>query len=394
MIPRLKPWIGFSELRALFSISSKDAIHNFEMQFAQTMQQNYAVAVPYGRTGLLLTLQALGLKDREIICPAYTCVVVPHAIVYSGNKPVFVDCEPDGFNMDLEQVEAKISEKTGAIIATSLFGYPVNLDILEVIQSKHPHVQVVQDCAHSFGVTWNRKPVQKHGIAAIYGLNISKIITSIFGGMVTTDDEEFYHNLKTHRDKVLLNGTWLKSLKRSLYLLAVYPTFQSTIYGIINKMERLGLLDSFVKYYDDNTIKMPDDYLVGMTSVEARVGRANLERYNFLLAQRKHAANYYHMALSDYEDFILPPENEESTYSHYVVRTDRREHWLQFALERGVQLGWLIEYNIPEMPAYGNLPAADFPYAAAYARSVINFPVWGGESIAKKVLRRLGLNSN
>src|SRR3989337_2988899 len=127
LIPRFKPLLGFSEFIRIFLPARSDAVSKFEQEFAKKMRQKYAIAFPYGRTGLIFLLKSLGLEGKEIICPAYTCVVVPHAIVFSGNIPVFVDSQLKDFNMDLDLVEEAISNKTSAIIATSIFGNPVNL---------------------------------------------------------------------------------------------------------------------------------------------------------------------------------------------------------------------------------------------------------------------------
>ncbi len=119
----------------------------FESAFARLVGQAEAIAFPYGRTALLILFDALGISGREVILPAYTCVVVAHAVVLSGNTPVFVDSEAGGFNMDLDKAAAAITPQTGAILATSIHGYPVNLDKLEAIMAAHPHVAVIQDCA-------------------------------------------------------------------------------------------------------------------------------------------------------------------------------------------------------------------------------------------------------
>ncbi len=114
MIPRLKPCLGWRELVAALSPPRRDDVERFEQAFASEMGQKYAVAFPYGRTGLIVLLEALGLKNKEIICPAYTCVVVPHAIVFSGNTPVFVDSQEDDFNMNIDLLPDVITDKIGA----------------------------------------------------------------------------------------------------------------------------------------------------------------------------------------------------------------------------------------------------------------------------------------
>jgi len=390
MIPRLKPQLGLAELFAALRLSGADDLTQFEAAFARLMGQAEAIAFPYGRTGLMLLLQAMGLRDRDIICPAYTCVVVPHAIVHSGNTPVFVDCASGDFNMDLEAAEASVSNRTGAVIATSIFGYPVNLDRIDAFKAKHPDIIVIQDCAHSFAAEWRGRPVQREGAAAVFGLNISKILCSVFGGMITTDDLAMAQRLRTLRNEKLTPPSLTKSARRLAYLLAVYPTFWDAIYGAVNRLERSGLLNRFTTYYDDTVIDMPVDHLEAMCKIEARVGLANISRYAEAIARRRAAASFYFDNLKTRPDFVLPPQVKGATYSHFVVRVSDRQKWLSLGLDRGAQLGQLIEYNIPEMQAYGAHPAEAFPVAAEYARSTINLPVWGGEPVARKTLHSLG----
>lgn len=393
MIPRLKPALGLKEIVAACRRPQKDDIERFEKDFASLMGQKYALAFPYGRTGIIFLLEALGLKNREIICPAYTCVVVPHAITFSKNKPILIDCADGGFNMDLDKAEAAINENTGAIIATSIFGYPVDLDRLDIIREKYPHVQIVQDCAHSFAAEWKGRPVQKEGVAAVFGMNISKLLTSVFGGMITTDDDEIYRKLKTIRDQRVSKPDWKKSLFRLLYLLSVYPTFSGPVYGFINKLERSGLLDRFVKYYDESIIDMPDDYLIGMTNLEARVGRANITRYRKIIRDRRNAAKTYFRELQPKKrsdlNLNLPPEIDGATYSHFVVPVDDRDHWFDWGIRNDVQIGWLIEYTIPELEAYHMADDEGYPVSSKYAKSLINLPVWGGKKIAKVITEKI-----
>jgi dTDP-4-amino-4,6-dideoxygalactose transaminase len=387
MIPRLKPALGAEELCAAFHAPRRDDVRLFEQSFAALMEQKYAVAFPYGRTGLMVLLESLGLKEREIICPAYTCVVVPHAIVYSGNSPVFVDCEPGGYNMDLAAAEKKITEKTGVLIATSLFGYPVDLDRLAGIRSRHPHVRIIQDCAHSFAAQWKGRPVQKEGVAALFGLNISKTLTSVFGGMITTDESELYGILTRIRDERLGKAGGIKGFSRLLYLVSVYPAFWGPLYGLVNRAERSGLISRFVRYYYEGKIDMPRDYLQGISSLEARVGRKNIGRYADVIGRRREAAEYYFAHLNSRPSFRLPPRVEGATYSHFVAQVEDRAAWLQEGLQKDIQLGQLIEYSIPEMQAYGSNSPGAFPVAAAYSRHSINLPVWGGRNLAEKVCR-------
>ena len=374
MIPRLKPQLGFGELAAAFSPPRRDDVERFEQQFAAEMGQTHAVAFPYGRTGLSLLLRAMGIQQREVICPAYTCVVVPHAIVTSGNDPVFVDSLDSDFNMNLDLVERAITPQTAAIVATSIFGYPVDLDHLEDVRRRHPKIAIIQDCAHSFQAEWQGRPVQQAGHAAIFGLNISKLMTSILGGMVTTDSDTLRDALLRERERSVQSAGWMKSFMRRAYLLATYPAFSPPIYGLVNWLERCGFLDRFVRYYDEGVIEMPADYLSGMTAVEARVGQVQLKKLKSILAQRRKIAALYHEQLEGVTGLSRPPLLEGATYSHYVPRVSQPDALCAALLPHGVQLGRLIEYSIPDMKAYRTRPGArdDCPVARAMATSTIN----------------------
>ena len=396
MIPRLKPTLGWQELAALLPPAGEEEIERFERVFAQLMGQKHAIAFPYGRTGLVLLLEAMGLREREVICPAYTCVVVPHAVVASGNEPVFVDSQEEDFNMNLDLVPQAITEKTGAIVATSIFGYPVDLDRLEKIRQQYPHIRIIQDCAHSFAAEWKGRPVHQGGDAAIFGLNISKILTSIFGGMVTTDQDDLADKLHQLRKERIKPPTWEKSWRRRLYLGAIYPAFTGPIYGLTNALERSGFLNRFVKYYDESLIEMPTDYLVGITGVEAKVGQVQVSRYHDIIANRRQVAEFYDKYLQGIPNLILPPLVEGATYSHYVPRTEHRQELMQYALQYGVQLGQIIEYCVPQMAAYRDRCGSRFPCPVAQqmAKTTVNLPIHSksfSSSISKivEVVRKL-----
>lgn len=419
MIPRLKPALSWKEIWAAFAFWRKVTVQDFEYTFAKTLGSQYALAFPYGRTGLMFAIHALGIKDKEIICPAYTCVVVAHAIVLSGNIPVFVDSKRDSFNMDFELVNQAINENTGAIIATSIFGEAVDCDAVKKIQLDYPKIKIIQDCAHSFGAKWNDSFVQKVGDCAIYGLNISKIMTSIFGGMVTMDDEDLYLHLKQLRDTELSwiaqihplhktkshmylkqyflkkCGNITKSLKYLCYLLAVWVGFNRYIYGFLNSLERLGLLNRFVKYYDENKIDMPLDYLNNMTKIQARVGIVQCEKYQKIIEHRQKIAAIYFEGLKNTSDIILPPNNAGDTFSHFVVRMKNADAFIKHCRQQGIQLGALIDYHIPSMPTYKKHQYYSHQLSETWPGNVVNLPVHLGvsEVDAEKIIKLFQLDS-
>lgn len=392
MIARLRPKFGLEEFIAAWKgTKGEQDIITFEEEFASLLQVKHAISFPYGRTGLILLLKALDLENQEIICPAYTCVVVPHAIVYSGNEPIFVDSQELDFNMNLDLAEKAINENTGAIIATSIFGYPVDLEKIKKIRERYPHLKIIQDCAHSFAAEWKGNPVYKAGDAAIFGLNISKLMSSIFGGMVTTDDDILAERLRHLRASYIKVPTKMKEWQRRLYITATYPSFYPPIYSFINRLERSGLLDRLTKYYQDGSIDMPSDYLIGMSGVEANVGRVQVKKYRDIIMHRRAMAEYYNQSLRGVDALQLPLLEEGATYSHYVIRVKNREKVMSFMLRKGIQLGQLIEYCIPEMEAYKNRQGNRYNYtvASTMAKETINLPLWVGRGQANRCISKL-----
>lgn len=389
MIPRLRPRLGLPELLAAMRPENDvQAVATFERAFADMASQRHAVAFPYGRTGLYCLLGALGLRNRMIVTPAWTCVVVPHAIVTSGNEPIFADCAPGGYNMDLHKAGEILDETNGgALIATSIFGLPVDLDALNALRGTHPDVCVIQDCAHSFLCEHKGRPVHEHGVAAVFGLNVSKLMSSIFGGMVTTNDDTLAARLRDERHRILHPAPWHKAWRRRIYLAASMLALWPPMYSAINQLERSGALSHFVSYYDEGRIDMPVDWDVAMAAPEARVGSVQCGRYADIVATRKRNAAAYTEALRHIYGITLPPQDEGATWSHYTILVDRREELLDRALSEGIQLGRLIEYNIPDMPAYRARPGyRDCPRARDLAERSVNLPVWCGARDVRHVI--------
>lgn len=378
MIPRLSPPITAADLAAAFRLPAGDDVPAFEHAFAALVGQTDAIAFPYGRTALMCLLEALDIRGREVLCPSYTCVVVPHAIVFSGNKPVFVDCDENSFLMSLDLAAEAVTFDTRAVIATSYFGEPVDLDRLAEFQAKFPDVLVIQDCAHSFSCEHRGRPVQKAGVAAIYGFNISKLISSIFGGMVTTDDRKLADRLRSVRDRRVSPTTVVKSISRGLYLLAVMAAFRPSVYPIVHKLASLGMLGGFARYYSEDRIDMPRDFLVGMSAIEARVGLSQTRRHPAIVEHHRHLAQRYLHELAGLPHLQLPRNVEGHTWSHFVVRTPAAPGYRRRGLSAGIEFGEVLEYHIPGMQPYRNCRHVNRGRARSYVGRVVNLPIHTG----------------
>jgi len=377
---RLKPNFNYKEIIALFRHRSRP-IEEFEKKFAQKFKNKYGVMFSHGRVGLYSLFKTWGLDNDEIICPAYTCVVVPNSIVLSGNIPVFIDCEKNSWNMSYEDIERNITHKTRAIIVTHLFGYPMDVHKIEKIvseaETKHKKkIYVIQDCAHSFGCEWDGQIVTKFGDASFFGLNISKIMSSVFGGMVITDDYKLSKELKEFSE-INFKKSWFKNIKRLMYFFSVYTIFNQYIFRIINWLEHKGFLDSFVKYYDENTIDFPKDWRQLPCNIEAQVGLSQLKKYDYIIKEKRKNAILWFEEIKNNNDLTILEHDKGTTFSHCVALTDKRKQLVERYRRQGIQLGILIEYCIPEMPSFKKYDQGkSFPVSSYYSKRTVNFPNW------------------
>ncbi len=380
MIPRFKPALGAGELLALLRRNT-GAVARFERKFASAFGATEAVAFPYGRSALWAFLQAVGVSDAEVVMPAYTCSVVAHAISLSANRPRFVDIRLSDYSMDLDLLPAAINDSTRAIVATHLFGYALDLDRVEAIvaeaQARYGHkIWLVQDCAHAFGATSNGRMVGSSGDVALYAFNISKMMTAIFGGMLTFKDAALAERVRGWRDAQFHAPSVLKPWARRLYLLAAAAAFTEPVYGLTWWLqEKTPLLNRLTRsYHLDERIHFPPDSLDRMLDVEAAVGIEQLRRYRHIVARRRENAAFYDSHLERLAGWELPPIIEGATYSHYVVRVPDRTACVAQAARKGVHLGELIQYSIPRLSGYAGAgpQTANSDHASHHT---INIPV-------------------
>ena len=383
MIPRFKPKLGWSEFCKLFR-TNVGSVKSFEREFAKQFDAIDAVAFPYGRSAQWAFFKAIGIDGAEVIMPAYTCSVVAHAVTLSGNTPRFVDITLDDFNMDLSLVEEAINERTRAIIATHTFGYPQNLEQLDRLakmgEERYGHkIWVMQDCCHSFKAEWLGNVVGAAGDVAVYALNISKLMTSIFGGILTFQDQQLADKVRRFRDEVFTSGGIGKELRRRLYLIGVYLAFSTWLYSLTWWLqERTKFLNKFTKsYHLDEKIHFPPDHLEKMCDVEAAVGLIQLKRYSTIISERRANADWYDQNLARRPDWIFPKIVDGATYSHYVVLVPNRSVVLQDWAKKKVHLGELIQYSIPSLSCYREEQTTTYPRSVLASKMAINFPISG-----------------
>ncbi len=175
-------------------------ITSFEKKFAHYLNMKFAASTTSGTSALHLALASLGItKDDEVIISTFTMIAPVFAILYVGAKPVFVDCKKDTWNMNIDQIESRITKKTKAIIAVHIYGHPVDMDRLIKIAKKN-HLLVIEDAAEALGAQYHNQPVGTFGDIACFSFYANKIITTGEGGMIVTNRPEVYKKIQLLKD--------------------------------------------------------------------------------------------------------------------------------------------------------------------------------------------------
>lgn len=170
-------------------------IEKFEKAYAKFNKTKYAVTTFNGTVSLHLILLALGIKKNdEVIVPNFTYIASANAVLYVGAKPIFVDCDIETYNINVDKIEGKITPKTKAIIIVHLYGNPCEMDKILKIAKKY-NLYVIEDAAEAHGATYKNKIVGTFGIANAFSFFGNKTISTGEGGMITTNSRTLYNKI-------------------------------------------------------------------------------------------------------------------------------------------------------------------------------------------------------
>lgn len=206
-IPVCEPYLGGRELEYVTDClvtgwisSSGKYVNEFESKFAEYCGSKYAVAVTNGTVALHLALVALGIgREDEVIIPNFTMIASAFAVCYTGAMPVFVDADPNTWNIDVAKIEACITKRTKAIMPVSIFGQPCDMDEIWTLARKY-NLKVIEDAAESHGASYKGKKTGNLADITTFSFFANKNLTTGEGGMVVTNDLKLYENVKYHKN--------------------------------------------------------------------------------------------------------------------------------------------------------------------------------------------------
>jgi perosamine synthetase len=305
-VPLSKPWLDEREEELVAEVlrsgrlSLGPTIDRFEEAFAEIVGAPYAAAVSSGTAGLhLLTIVAGVAEGDEVITSPYSFVASANCALYQGATPVFADVNPQTWNLVPAAVEAAVTERTRAVVAVDIYGYPCELDELGAICDRHELV-LIEDACEALGARYRGAPIGSHGLSAVFAFYPNKQVTTGEGGIVTTHSEKEWKLLRSLRNQGRADsGGWLEHA-------------------------RLG----FNYRIDD---------------IRAAVGLGQLEKLDEILAGRALVARRYGELLRDIEGLGLPlgdDADHERSWFVYVVALPAgsdREAVIAKLESRGVQ---------------------------------------------------------
>lgn len=340
-------------------------VQEFESKWSNFTGSENSLAVTSCTTALHLSLAALGFgPGDEAIVPAFTWISTANVVEHLGGKVVFCDIDPLTFNIDVGQLESKVTLRTKAILPVHLFGLSANMDPINEI-AKSNKLWVIEDAACGFGATYRGAHVGSLGTTGCFSFHPRKAITTGEGGMVTTSDSSLADKIRCLRD----HGATMSDLQRHMgakpYLLADHPEA---------------------------------GYNQRMTDMQGALGSAQMDRAEQIVAERRRLAARYDKAFSDLDWLRTPlcPEGYQHGYQSYpcMFRPDNlglnnvkevnsaRNLWMEALQQLGISTR-PATHAVHMLSYYKNkyeINSIDFPNAYIANECSISLPLFHGMS--------------
>jgi dTDP-4-amino-4,6-dideoxygalactose transaminase len=302
-------------------------------------------------------------------------------IKYLGAKPVYVDIEPDTFNINSTLLETKITSKTKVIIAQHTYGYPCDMDaIMNIAASKN--LIVIEDCCLAFGSKYKGKVVGTFGSAAYFSFQWNKPFTTGLGGMALTNDKaiaEKIEHLQRQDVEPSTKEILMLTAQLAVYRMFIYPTTTTLAQNIFRYLTKKGAVvgSSSIAEFEP---KMPSDFFKNISSLQAHFGLRQLAKIDNNIAHRCKMAFLYDRLLA--ERNWIPRKYDESVINpvmvRYPLRIREKAKAIEEAAATGVELGsW---FECPLHPVETPLEKYDYttgmrPEAEKASREVVNLPL-------------------
>jgi perosamine synthetase len=289
MIPVAGPWITEHEIEYVrraaetgWYAGANQCADLFETAFAAHTARRHAISLPSCTAGIHLVLAALGIgPGDEVVVPDTTWIASVAPVEYVGATPVFADVDPHTWCLRADTVARCLTERTRAIIAVDLYGSMPDMDVLDELAREHG-VALIEDAAEAIGSTWRGRPAGSFGRASVFSFHGSKTLTTGEGGMVVTDDDALHARMAKLRDHGRPPG-------------------------------------------DTDFLNDEIGFKYKMTSMQAALGLAQLERIDELVGRKREIFSWYASRLGGVEGVMLnvEPQGVRNSYWMATAVTDR-----------------------------------------------------------------------
>lgn len=355
MIPCGKQTIDQDDIQAVVDVLKSDflttgpKIAEFEQTVADYVGAKYAVAISNGTSALHAACFAAGIgPGDEVITTPLTFAASANCVLYCGGTPVFADVDPKTYNIDPEDIRRKITDRTKAIIAVHLAGQPCDMDAIHSIAHEYGLI-VIEDGAHALGSVYKGKKVGSLSDMTTFSFHPVKPITTGEGGMIVTDNEEFYKKMALFRS-----------------------------HGITRDDSMMTRNDGpwFYQQFDLG-------YNYRITDIQCALGCSQMKKLDRFLARRKEIVARYNEAFADCDNIITPYQlsDTESGWHLYIVQVKNCDRRQVFEAMRekgiGVNVHYIPVYMHPYYQEHGyeNVHCAN---AEEIYSHIISLPLYPG----------------
>ena len=369
-----------------------------EAKFKEYLRIKHASSFNSGRSALMAILNSLRLEDNdEVLLQAFTCNAAVNPIIWTGLKPVFVDVD-DTLNLDSEDLKRKITPRSKAVIVQHNFGWPAKIEEISKTAKKN-NLFLIEDCAHSLGARFKNRFCGTFGEAAFFSFGRDKIISSIFGGMAASNNEEIGERVKEFQRKLdYPSNFWISQqlLHPILMNWKIIPSY--AIHSFLGRItlgafHQLSILSKAV-YKKEKKGKIPPQFPKRFPNALAILALNQFRKLEKFNAHRREIADFYKKEL---KEFNLPlarfQGGIEPTFMRYPILVKKEtSEILREARRRKIYLddGWRKSVVVPpdtDIRKMGYI-FGSCPRAEEIAKSILNLPTHINISLeeAKKIV--------
>ena len=357
-VPFHVPDIGPEEIESVVEtlrsgwLTTGPKVKRLEQDFAHHVGASHAVAVNSGTAALHLALDAIGIRENdEVIIPTMTFTATAEVIIYFKARPILVDCEPNTINIDVEQIESKITPRTKAIIPVHMAGQPCDMAAIMEIARRY-NLKVIEDAAHALPARYKGKMVGAVGDITCFSFYATKTITTGEGGIATTGNNEWADRMRMMSLHGISKDAWNRySSEGSWYYEVLFP-----------------------------------GYKYNMTDIAAALGIEQLKKCDQFWQKRRAIAALYNDGLADLSEIQRPvcQSHVQHAWHLYVIQLQlerlriNRSEFIE-ALKKE-NIGASVHFIPLHLHPYyrDNLKHEpnDFPNASAVFNQIISLPIY------------------